>query len=231
MPFTTQLGLTVGKVISTACGVPIGGAIDLIKGAIKDVSHSGITDVTLASNLAMITTSNSQFWFPLLVKIENLYHFTENFKSETKKFGDVLLECSKKLEISSNLYKLAINFSTNKNTMKIIDNLITANESNRKLDNFNTFIKFEKLKDAANVIEISKKIINISTLNITSQLNFISPIIFDHIIEGIKSLHFMAEESRIKEGIISINLTDEMIPSFILLSSAMKCKDLIPSII
>ena len=64
--------MTVGKVISTVCGVPIGGTIDLIKGAVKDISNSGIRDVTLASNLALITTSNSQFWFPLLLKSQDL---------------------------------------------------------------------------------------------------------------------------------------------------------------
>ena len=195
--------MTVGKVISTACGVPIGGTIDLIKGAVKDISNSGIRDVTLASNLALITTSNSQFWFPLLLKSQDLLLVTENFKSETERLGDILFECSKKLEISFHLYKLAVKFSTNKNTMKVITNLTDFYENKCTLNNLSTFIKFEKLKDAANVIEISKQIIDNFISNKISQLNFISPTILSHLVGGIKSLHFMAEESRVKEGIIS----------------------------
>ena len=194
-----QLGLTVGKVVSGACGVPIGGVIDVLKGAIKGISNNEITDSDVATNLALLTTSNSQFWAPLLDQTKEVLALTLDKKDDTKKFGDILLEGSKKLKESAKFYRFSVS-PTSWLKSDLLRNLESPGSVTIALEELKKLILYENIKNGADGIEISKDLFLGNNNEFAANGSLTSPTACNLLNEAMKQLYFMGEESRVAEN-------------------------------
>ena len=173
-----------------------------MKGAIKGISNNEITDSDVATNLALLTTSNSQFWAPLLDQTKEVLALTLDKKDDTKKFGDILLEGSKKLKESAKFYRFSVS-PTNSLKSDLLRNLESPGAVTIALEELKKLILYENIKNGADGIEISKDLFLGNNNEFAANGSLTSPIACNLLNEAMKQLYFMGEESRVAEGLFS----------------------------
>ena len=185
----------MGKVVSTACGVPIGGAIDVIKGAVRDITGGEISSCEAASNLAMLSTSNCQFWTPLLDQTRELLALSEGGKDGTSKLSDILSKIGARLAKSSASYLAARVPATHSPFLAMAGPLDTLQPSEVEAA-LQKLISTDDIIAAANSLEDAQHLLaEVKELEVTEDKSASSAAIAS-LSHAVKLLYFAGEESR-----------------------------------